>query len=342
MATMPEPAEPQFEVALSFASEQRAYVRIVASELDKRNVKAFFDEENQVELWGKNLIEEFQRIYMTASNVVVMFISKEYAEKPWTRHERRSALKTALESRREYILPTRFDDTVLEGLDPNLGYLPLKDFTPEQLAEAIVQKLVRLGGRVEPPKPLFSAREATGPAGATCHVSVNDQQGRPITNATVLLVAPNGTASQATSDGDGIAEVPAAVRRNVAVFVAHPDYRAAYLQRHDSGEHLDVTLPTGNGCHSVIFPHTTGHIPGFRPRLNPIGQGHDADAVPRTTYLYVDNGSVDGRAEQPFFFRVGAAMMLEDSEGRQVRATCVGFVGRSTLWEYQFPEDGSG
>jgi hypothetical protein len=31
-------------------------------------------------------------------------------------------------------------------------------------------------------------------------------------------------------------------------------------------------------------------------------------------------------------------MVLEDSEGRQVRATCVGFAGQSTLWEYEYPQ----
>ena len=92
----------------------------------------------------------------------------------------------------------------------------------------------------------------------------------------------------------------------------------------------------------MIFAGATGHIPGFVPRLAPIGNAHDAEAVPRTTYIYLDNGSVDGRAEQPFSFSVGTPMMLEDGQGRQVRATCVGFVGRSTLGEYEFPEDASG
>jgi len=44
-----------------------------------------------------------------------MFISKEYAEKPWTKHERRSDLSRALEED-EYVLPARFDDTELPGL----------------------------------------------------------------------------------------------------------------------------------------------------------------------------------------------------------------------------------
>ena len=66
------PQEPEFDVALSFAGEQRDYVRAVASELTKNGIRVFFDEDNEIALWGKNLAEELQRIYMTASNVVVM------------------------------------------------------------------------------------------------------------------------------------------------------------------------------------------------------------------------------------------------------------------------------
>jgi len=122
----------------------------VASELAKHGVKAFFDEENEISLWGKNLVEEFQRIFMTGSHVVVMFVSREYAEKEWPRHERRSALARALHERREYVLPVRFDDTVLPGLDPNVLYLPLAVRSPAQLAKEILEKLVELGGRIEP------------------------------------------------------------------------------------------------------------------------------------------------------------------------------------------------
>jgi hypothetical protein len=163
----------------------------------------------------------------------------------------------------------------------------------------------------------------------------------PARGATVLLVAQNGTANQEKTGTDGIAEVPAAVRRAIAVFVAHPQHRAAFYRQHDNGAELEVTLPAGAGAHSVIFGGNTGHIPGFGPRLAPIGNNHDAEGIPPFTYMYVTNGSVDGRAEQPFQFRVGRPMMLEDSEGHQVRATCVGFVGRSTLWEYELPNSQS-
>jgi hypothetical protein len=326
--------EPEYQVALSFAGEQRAYVEAVASELSKRGVRSFYDADDEINLWGKNLIEHLQHIYMTASNVVVMFISQDYARKSWPIHERRSAVARALNERREYILPVRFDETELSGLDPSVKALPATDRPPEKLADNIVTKLVQLGGRIEPPKPEFRSEKSRGDG--TCRVVVQDDRGQPIDGASVLLVAPNGTACQGTTGADGVVEVSAAVQRNVAVLVAHPRYRAGFYRQHDNGTDLAVTLPGGTEKHSMVMG-TTGHFPGFGPRIAPIGDRHDSEGVPPIMYMYVENGSVDGRAEQPFHFRIGHPMMLEDSDGQQIRATCVGFVGRSTLWEYEYP-----
>ena len=164
------PPEPDFDVALSFAGEQRDYVRAVASELTKNGIRVFFDEDNEIALWGKNLAEELQRIYMTASNVVVMFVSDDYARKSWPIHERQSAIARAINERREYILPARFDNTMLPGLDPSLSYLPLENRPPAKLAENIMAKLVQLGGRVEPPD-LRSGRRMRATSAGTCAAS---------------------------------------------------------------------------------------------------------------------------------------------------------------------------
>ena len=164
------------------------------------------------------------------------------------------------------------------------------------------------------------------------------EDGGPIEGASVLLVAQNGTANQGKTGPDGVAEMPARVRRKVAVFVAHPQHRAAFYRQHDNGAKLEVTLPAGAGAHSLIFAGNTGHIPGFGPRLAPIGNNHDAEGIPPVTYMYLDNGSVDGRAEQPFHFRVGRPMMLENGEGDQLRATCVGFVGEARCGSTKRPD----
>jgi len=73
-----------------------------------------------------------------------MFISKHYANKIWTSHERRSALAKAIEEKEEYILPARFDDTEIPGIRQTIGYVDLSKKTPEQLGKMILQKLGRL------------------------------------------------------------------------------------------------------------------------------------------------------------------------------------------------------
>lgn len=131
---------PRFDVCLSFAGEQRSYVEMVARGLKSRGYRVFYDADEQVALWGKNLAEHFEDVYREASRACVMFISKEYAEKPWAKHERRSALARALEED-EYVLPARFDETELPGLAPTIGYIDLAEVAPESLVELLAEKL---------------------------------------------------------------------------------------------------------------------------------------------------------------------------------------------------------
>jgi hypothetical protein len=70
-----------------------------------------------------------------------MFISKEYASKAWTTHERRSAFVRALQDRGGYILPARFDDTIIDGLHSTIGFIDLREKTPDQLALLLVKKI---------------------------------------------------------------------------------------------------------------------------------------------------------------------------------------------------------
>ena len=130
-----------YEVALSFAGEQRCYVEEVARALQSRGISVFYDGFETVSLWGKPLAEEFQRIYENDSGRVVMFISREYVEKAWPRHERRSALSRAIQESSEYVLPVRLDDTAVPGLPNDVNYLYAADYSPAELAVMIAEKL---------------------------------------------------------------------------------------------------------------------------------------------------------------------------------------------------------
>ena len=92
-------------------------------------------------LWGQNLAEAFHKAFERQSDFVVMFISQAYVEKPWPRHERRSALSRMIREKGEYILPVRFDNTPVDGLPEVVGYLCADERTPAELATMIAEKL---------------------------------------------------------------------------------------------------------------------------------------------------------------------------------------------------------
>jgi hypothetical protein len=131
----------KFDVALSFAGEDRPYVKKVFEQLQLLEVSCFYDEFEKVELWGKNLIDHLSVIYKDRSRFVVMFISRFYVSKVWPTLERKNAQARALVANEEYILPTRFDDSVVPGLTDTVAYVDLRSTSPQELAVMISQKV---------------------------------------------------------------------------------------------------------------------------------------------------------------------------------------------------------
>ena len=132
----------EYDVALSFAGENREYVEEVAIFLKNFGVKVFYDDFKQDEIWGKNLFEYLQDIYQNKAKYTIVFISEHYKNKKWTRHEYRSVQVRALnEIEKEYILPVKFDDTELPGLNENLAYISAKNKTPKDIADFFIKKI---------------------------------------------------------------------------------------------------------------------------------------------------------------------------------------------------------
>lgn len=71
----------EYEIVLSFAGEDRAYVEQVANTLKVNHVSVFYDGYEEATLWGKNLTEHLHSVYSGPSRYCVMFISRHYAEK---------------------------------------------------------------------------------------------------------------------------------------------------------------------------------------------------------------------------------------------------------------------
>ncbi|MCG8461296.1 MAG: TIR domain-containing protein, partial [Holophagales bacterium] len=130
-----------YDIALSFAGEDREIAKALAVALRERNVEVFYDEFEQADLWGKDLVEHLDSVYRSRSRFCLMLISAAYAKKNWTTHERRSALARALESEQEYLLPIRLDDTKILGIKPTVGYVDARQKGLREIVSLVIQKL---------------------------------------------------------------------------------------------------------------------------------------------------------------------------------------------------------
>ena len=154
--------------------------------------------------------------------------------------------------------------------------------------------------------------------------------GRSLPATDLLLLFPNKTWKQATTDARGEAEIDLhTTRLPMTVFASAPGH-AAYLERDwtPSERALAIDLEALPAGGSVIFPEATGHVPGLKGRLNPIRDAHDR------TYLYASNLAINGGKQQPVHFIAGETLHLSDAEGTELRVRIIDIVGRSALVEY--------
>lgn len=130
-----------FDIGLSFAGEQRKYVEQVANFLSEKQIKVFYDKYEEVSLWGKDLYQHLNDVYKNKCKYCIIFISNDYAKKLWTKHELASAQTRAFKENREYILPVRFDNTEIPGLNETVGYIDANTRSPKEIAELAFKKL---------------------------------------------------------------------------------------------------------------------------------------------------------------------------------------------------------
>jgi hypothetical protein len=320
---------PEFDVALSFAGEDRNYVEAVAAALRTNGVRVFYDQYEEADLWGKDLYQHLSDVDKNRARFTVIFISRHYAAKLWTRHELKSAQARAFEESGPYILPARFDDTEIPGVLPTVGYLDLLKKTPEEVANAICKKLVLAGSAIS---QQLSDPVVTGSAKKTStefEVELRNAQGRPITNASIAVFYPNRTRIEAQTGIAGFARFQLHQRSLVTLFCAHPEHPAFLRESFDPGENIRIQLPQIDATGSLICPGT-GYVPGLTGRLNPI-----RDTLDRL-YLYATNIAIEGGKQQPVQFAFDQWLHLEDFKGNRCGLRIRSILGDTALIDYRF------
>lgn len=137
---MGDPTKPDknnhYDVALSFAGEDRAIAQRLAELIQAAGYSIFYDRFEQPDLWGKNLYDHLSIIYRDSARYCVMLLSEHYARKSWTNHERQNAQARAFSENREYILPIKIDDTEIPGILNTVGYMDSRTQTLDEIAAA--------------------------------------------------------------------------------------------------------------------------------------------------------------------------------------------------------------
>lgn len=131
----------EYDVAVSCAGVDREIAEVILSIAKANGLRVFLDEHHLSESWGKNLNEYLGEIYDRQSRFCLILISKDYCERAYTNLERRRALDRALESKVEYILPIRLDDSWLEGLPRATAFLDLRTMSLVDVGKTLVRKI---------------------------------------------------------------------------------------------------------------------------------------------------------------------------------------------------------
>lgn len=137
------PALKTYDIAISFAGEDRKIAETIATQCRKNGLSVFFTNPIEPDLIGKDMYQYFFDIYSRKATFAIILISKHYVSKPWTKHELKAAQSRQFESEREYILPVMLDDTDAAAIPKTMGYLDGKKVGSKTLADAICKKVIQ-------------------------------------------------------------------------------------------------------------------------------------------------------------------------------------------------------
>jgi len=134
----------EYDVALSFAGEDRQHAEALAKALKAKGVSVFYDDFEKSKLWGEDLYTYLAELYSKRAKYCIMFLSKHYAEKSWTNHERKAAQSRAFSENRAYMLPIRLDETEIPGILGTFGYVDWNREGVEDITRYVLEKLNKI------------------------------------------------------------------------------------------------------------------------------------------------------------------------------------------------------
>ena len=139
-------ADHQFDVALSFPGEARAYVEEVAKNLERLlgPDRYFYDRNYTGQLARPSLDTFLQAIYRDRSRMVVVFAGGDYQLKDWCGIEFRAVREIINAREHDRIMFVRMDDGEVEGIFGHDGYVDARQHSPSDVAGFIEERVAVL------------------------------------------------------------------------------------------------------------------------------------------------------------------------------------------------------
>jgi len=134
----------QFKVAVSFPGEKRTYVENTVDALAKRigSENIFYDDWYKAQLAQTGIDTILQNVYNNQTELVVVFLCKEYNEKDWCKIEWRATKDLINTKESDKVMLLTFDYEKIDGLYISTdGMLDLQKHTEQEVAQLIEERL---------------------------------------------------------------------------------------------------------------------------------------------------------------------------------------------------------
>lgn len=130
----------EYDIAISFAGENRELARHVADQLEILDARVFFDEYFEANFLGKAWSGEFERIFGETSRLVVCLLDVHHRTKIWPTFERECFLPRVAEAE---VVPIFLDDTVFPGMPSDIVGIRFEwDPSSEEWRDAAVDQII--------------------------------------------------------------------------------------------------------------------------------------------------------------------------------------------------------
>lgn len=136
----------EYDVALSFAGEDRTVVEGLVATLKAQGLEVFYDFDQKATLWGKDLRKELQKVYSQDAQFMIVCLSDAYPEKDWTNFELEVGRLASKKRTEDYLLPLVIGKEAPQiiGLPGTVGHLSLDQLSVDDVADIVQQKLASL------------------------------------------------------------------------------------------------------------------------------------------------------------------------------------------------------